>query len=125
MEVCPTGAQPAANLEREAPRSAHGGRSPANKPIIWLHPAELWSLQLSLPRMPGRGGTRMRVAPTDGEVLRSRGRSENDPTQINHWESDRDGGLADLRPIGGWTEWTPRTFENRLKKYGFPRCYNP
>jgi len=69
-----------------------------------LHPAVLWSLQLNLPRLPGRGGTRVRVAPTDGTVLRSRGRSENDPTHIEHWVSDRDGGLADLRPIGGETE---------------------
>ena len=52
-----------------------------------LHPAEI-----------------MGVAPTDGQVLRGRGGADNDSTYINHYVGNRDGGLADLLPIGVWTE---------------------
>ena len=46
----------------------------------------------------------MGVAPTDGQVLRGRGGADNDSTYINHYVGNRDGGLADLLPIGVWTE---------------------
>ena len=48
--------------------------------------------------------TIMGVAPTDGQVLRGRGGADNDSTYINHYVGNRDGGLADLLPIGVWTE---------------------
>ena len=48
--------------------------------------------------------TIMGVAPTDGQVLRGRGGADNDSTYINHYVGNRGGGLADLLPIGVWTE---------------------
>ena len=44
--------------------------------------------------------TIMSVAPSDGQVLRGRGGADNDSTDINHYVGNRDGGLADLLPIG-------------------------